>query len=488
MGIQLGEVYQESQQMLADENDREITESMIPQFIAANFPDRAGIPCEKVTEGFGEYDTEIMKQVIQLVGQVQGNVLPVNIYEVLKRMGIPVLTEKQQKQQLEQIAKEAAASQPAPMSPTAKGMQGYNAGVEKTHNGFVYVQPPQRIDLSTSGQGFLADLPDGVPAYGDASVRASMMRLRKAMLERYQEQVGSFVSLLADQTVLHLAQQSMPQQTSQGTSTPVVPSNVPSAVTSTPAAGLSSTSAAGTAASIVGAWQTGRSADLAGATIAAILLAIAIRAARRELKQAHLGAEMLDEGALEQHAQQRASFVVQSIDQTIREEMQTFLETELQKETDPEKVAKDAEARFVDTAETHAERVVLAESLPAYNHGALLALRDAGVGQVMSHDASDGSNQLTDSECRTTNGQVLSVEEAISRSAEEHPRGTLWFSPLSTDHLVVERIDLIPAHLNGNGEAAGYDSDKEVLYVSESVSDEDAQVYTLAVGEMLRLR
>jgi hypothetical protein len=468
MGIQLGEVYQESQQMLADENDREINDHMIPQFIASNFPEYAGIPCEKVTEGFGEYDTEIMKQVIQLVGQVQGNVLPVNIYEVLKRMGIPVLTEKQQKQQLEQIAKEAAAMQPAQMPPSKVGMQGYNSGVEKTQNGFIYVQPPQRIDLSTSGQGFLAELPDGVPAYGDASVRASMMRLRKVMLERYKEQVSSFVSML-DQTVLHLAQQSMSQHMA-----------LP--------AGLSAIAAAGTAASVVGAWQTGRSADLAATTIAAILLAIAIRAARRELKQAHLGAEVVDEGVLAQHAQQRASFVVQSIDETIRAEMQTFLEQELQKETDSAKVAKDAEERFADTAETHSERVVLAEALPAYNHGALFAFRDAGVGQVQAHDASDGRDQLTDSECRRINGEVLSVDEAISRAAEEHIRGTLWFSPLSTDHLVVERVPMVPVHLNGHGELAGYDSDKEVLYVSESVSDEDAQVYALAVGEMLRLR
>jgi hypothetical protein len=425
-----------------------------------------------------------MKQIVQLVGQVKGSVLPVDIREMFRQAGIPLMSEKQQKQQEQEIAKEAEAMQPSPMAPTPRGMQGYNAGVEKTPQGYsVYVQPPQRIDLSTSHQGFLAELPS-VPAYGDASVRASMMRLRKMMLDRYQEQIASFVEHLRSATSLHLAQQSnqgsqQARAAQQGAQTPAQPA----------VSGLSPAQAQGVAGASVSAWRGQQGVPVIGVALAAILLAIAVRAAKRELKAAHLDTGPDYESSLRLWADQRASFVLDSIDKTIDGEMTNFLGSELQRETDPSLVADAAQERFADTAQTHADRVVLSEVLPSYNFGMLTALRDAGVSQVQAHDASDGRDQLTDSECRRDDGQVFSVEEALDRSAQEHPHGTLYWTVLSTDNLRVERVERLPTHLNGKpDQIAAYDAEAEVIYLSMDASEDHAREAMLAMGEVLRIR
>jgi len=473
VATQLGELYQEAAELLAEENDREINEHFIPQFIQANFPDRADTPCTKETLGFGQQDAETLKQIIQLVGQVKGEVLPVDIRELFRQMGLPLMSEQQQKRMEQQIAKEAEASQPPPGAPARVGMQGYNSGVEKTPQGFArYVQPPQRIDLSTSHQGFLSDLPD-VPAYKDAAIRASMMKLRKMFLERYKSQVDSFAEHLRQRTTLKLAQQA---QTSQPQQPP--PQNQ----------GLSAAQAAGVASTIVASWLALQAVDETAGGIQDLLYGIAARAAARELKSANLTADV-DPATLQSWASRRSQFVVGSADSTLRGEFTTFLTDQLQRSTDPDAVAKAAEERFGETPVTHADRVVLAESLPAYNLGALTALRDAGVSQVQAHDASDGRDELTDATCRQRDGQVMSVADALAEAQEEHPAGTLYFTALSTDDLQVQVVESFE-NLSPDGDEtllARYDADHERLYILEQANDEQRREFALAVGGVLAL-
>jgi hypothetical protein len=470
VATQLGELYQESQQQLADENDEEINSHMIPQFIATNFPDRAGIPCKKVTTGFGSQDTDLMKQIITLVGQVKGETLPVDIREMFRQLEIPLLTEQQQKQQEEQIAKEAAASMPAVAPPEKTGMQGYNSGVEKTPDGTAfYYRGPETINLDAYYHGdagsLLGNLPD-VPAYKDASIRASMMKLRKIFLDRYKQQVTSFAQHLRERTTLRLA-----QQAAQGDKK-----------------GLAAGTAAGVAASLVGSWSGDQDVDSSQNDTKAILMAIAARAGKRELKVVNLSGDVFDPTTLAPWAASRAAFVVGSVDSTLTNELTTFLTDELQRDTDPESVAAAVEARFEDTAQTHAERVVKTETLPAYNVGALTAFKDAGVSQVQARDASDGMDQLTDAACKARDSKVFSVEQALKE--EDHPNGTLYWVPLTTDNLTVERVESFPTHLHLNGDGdllAHLDADSETLFLLEGVTDDQEREYRLAVGSVLAL-
>ena len=225
IATQLGEVYQESQQLLLDGWDAYVSDHMFPQFIAANFPDKIGTPCRRVSSGLGAIDEQLRQTVLTLIGQVRGNVLPVDMRTLLAQSGIPLLNEAQMKQEMKNIAELSAAAGPPVTPPSGQGLQGYNAGVERV--GVVrtpmgeryetrYFQPPQRILLAES-DGFMNELPD-TPHYRDAGVRSAIVRLRRLFVERYSEQYASFAKFLEAQPTLHLADatQPAPQGVSQG--------------------------------------------------------------------------------------------------------------------------------------------------------------------------------------------------------------------------------------------------------------------------------
>lgn len=483
VATQLGELYQESTVLLAQDNDDEINKHFIPQFIEANFPDRAGIPCTKESIGFGQQDAETVKQILQLVGQVKGEVLPVDIREMLRQMGIPLMSEEQQKVAEEQIAKEAAASMPPEGPPQRVGMQGYNSGIGRTQQGTsFYYAGPQRIDLDTFHHGdsgsFLGALPS-VPAYKDASIRSSMMKLRKLMLDRYQEQLDSFVEHLRTRTTLRLAQQTIEQATPETTTQQPQDNSH---------AGLVAAAAAGVAGTMVSTWVATQAVDDSSSVVSGLLFALAQRGGLRELRAANLAADFLEPTEIRSWANRRAEFVVGSVDSTLQGELTTFLTNQLQRDADPDKVAQAAEDRFADTPVTHADRIVLAETLPAYNYGQLTALHSAGVTQVQAHDASDGRDQLTDAECRQRDGEVMNVMDALVEAQGEHPAGTLYFTPLSTDHFRVDLVANWPEGFAVEGDMlASYDPASERLVVLDSASEEQAREFKLAVGRALTL-
>lgn len=462
------EVFDESQQLLADEHDYEINEVMIPQFIAANFPEKVGTPCKKITRGFGSADTEIVKQLLQLIGQTKGIVLPVDTRQLLREANIPLLTTQQQKVMEEKVAKEAEAMQPPVMNPEKTGMQGYNAGVTKTPLGNVYVAPPQLINLeSKPHQDFLRALPEITP-FEDAAVRASAVRLRKTFLTRYEKQIKSFTEHLKDHTPLQLAQ---PQQEPEEQEFK----------------GMLPSVAVAAATAIVASWFAQQPEDKTLNLMTAIVMKIVGRAGERELHLAHLDPDSFDKDGTKDWVDGYVSRSMSSIDKTIQKEMVDFLSDELQKTVDPAKIVEDAENHFSDTSETHAERVARATTRDSYNYGMLAAGKDAGVEQVQAHDASDGDDPDTDPKCVERNGKIYPIEMALQE--EEHPYGTLHWSYLSTEKLSIQKIAEFPLNLEvPQGSRAAYDDENEVLYVVDDVTDAEESEYALTIGSRLTLR
>lgn len=473
------EVFEESQQVIADEHDYEINEHLIPQFIAANFPEKIGTPCRKVTRGFGQADTEIIKQLIQLVGQTKGYTLPVDVRELLRQANIPLLTEQQQHILEEKIAKEAEKMQPPAMAPEKVGMQGYNSGVTKTPLGNVYVQPPQRIDLSlTAVTDYMSSLPD-IPPYKDQTVRAMLLRTRKLFSDRYRKQIKGFTSHLKTETQTHLslAQENAPAPPEDVT-TPQVEQTE----------GLGSSLAAATATGIVNAWMAKEIVGKVPELFSDIVGKIVARAGQRELHLAALDTSMYDVGATQAWVDQYVAESMSSIDETLRKEFVTFLANELEKTTDARKIAGAVEDHFEDTAATHASRVARAATRDAYNFGMLSAGKDAGISQVQAHDASDGDNPDTDPRCVERNGQVMSIEEALGQ--QEHPNGTLYWTYLTTTDFSIERVDELPVHLGEHAAdiSAAFDDETETLYVLQDATPEQEGEFALAVGGRLILR
>lgn len=492
VATQLGEVYQESQQLLADRYDRQTNEDMVRQFIEVNFPDRAGTPCRKVTKGLGAIDAQILQQVLTLVGQVRGNFLPVNMRKLLEQMGLPLLSKKEWEQEMKDISKLASISGasapggpfggappagPSPTEPTKRGTQGYNAGVERTATGEArYFQPRQRIVLADS-DGFMNSLPD-TPHYTDVGVRSAIVRLRRLLVDRYGEQYDSLASYLESQPALFLAAE---------------------APTQAAPAQLSQQDAQRVSTRLIEAWAAVHAAGVVGSPIEAmgdaasvpakmggLLAKIALAGGAGTLKGARLDAEDFGAGVLQPWVAQRVGTSLNSIDDTVRTEAQGWLEGQLQESIDPTAVAAAAREHFADFAQTHADRVARTEGVVAYNRGSLTALHLAGVAQVQAHDASDGTDHLTDKECQQRNGKIYSVEDAMN--VQEHPNGSLFWVPLTTEKLSVVRVDAIPAELNGHGESVAYDERTETLYLLSDVDEDQERVLLHILGDQIAYR
>lgn len=473
MATSLANVHEESQQPLAAEYDGYINDHWIPQFIASNFPEKIGTPCRKETRTMGQADNQTLSQVLQLIGQVRGEVIPVDVRALLKQLNVPLLNPVQMEAEIAGISKLQQIMGPPETPPEKVGTQGYNAGVMKTGKGNFYYQPSERILLAES-DGFMNSLPD-TQHFKGAGVRSALIRLRRILLERYDGQYKSFVEFLTKQPTLHLAQSGNGQKS-----------------------GLDEQQAKASAAAIISAWAASQAPGAVGAAgvvtasgvgkqIAALTSKIAVDGGKGSLKGSRLAAEDFGPGVLETWVNDRVKLALNSIDDTVRTEAREWLSDELQQSVNPDQVAKAAREQFDSFPASHADRAARTECTEAFNAGSLEAFDRAGVSQVQVHDASDGANELTDSICRERNGRVVSVQDA-KQLYLAHPNCTLGFSPLTTEKLSVERVSRLPEHLAKEGKHVAYDEHAETLYLTEQIDCQQEQIVLLMLGEQLSLR
>ena len=404
ISAQMGEIYQESQQILSSEYDEYKNKYFIPEFIAANFPDKINIPCKAVTRAYGTQNTELVKQILTLIGQKNPENLPVDVRELLRQQGIPLNSEAQEKKLAEKRKESEENALPPVMSPTKKeGVSGYNAGVEKTQTGeHVYFQPGGQIYLAESvdQSGFLESLPK-IPPYEDAVVRTASLKMKNMLVDRYRSQVKSLANQIRNKTILKLA------QIEENPSKP----------------GMSKGAAKIAAAGAVAAWVHDQHVSYipAATKLKEILGRVMVAAGRRELKSANLDSSVFKPDRVQKWIDDYADEKLKLMDHTMQDEVKIFLDNQLQENSHPDTVAQMLEDHFVELPETHAVRAVRAQVRDAYNRGMLQAGIDAGIDQVMAHDASNGNNPDTDPKCVLRNGKVFNLSDAINET--EHPNG-----------------------------------------------------------------
>ena len=206
VATQMGEIYRESQQYLIDDYDNYKNRDLVPEFIASAFPDKVNIPCVIKTNSLGTQDSELVKQLITLVGQKNPEELHANIDDLLRQQQIPLESSSEINAKLKRHAEMAAKQKPGQNE--KGGIQGENAGIEKTETGeSIYVTPRMKLNLASgSHQDFLSSLPD-IPPFKDAAVRSASLRLRKLMLDRYKKQINSFAELIKNRAVIKLAEE-----------------------------------------------------------------------------------------------------------------------------------------------------------------------------------------------------------------------------------------------------------------------------------------
>lgn len=153
-----GDIFQAAQSVVMQEIDDHINRYMIPQLLEANFGP-GGATCEKITTGFDPQDLDTMRTIITAVANKEGVFdLPVDMRELLERLGLPLLSHaaserdfEQRLERMEKIQPILAPPAPEPTAPTT-GTAGVNAEGK-------YYRGQERIDLS----GWIIERVDELP-------------------------------------------------------------------------------------------------------------------------------------------------------------------------------------------------------------------------------------------------------------------------------------------------------------------------------------
>jgi hypothetical protein len=114
---------------------------------------------------------------------------------------------------------------------------------------------------------------------------------------------------------------------------------------------------------------------------------------------------------------------VKGITDTTKETLKDLVDVQTQAGLSPAQLARLIVEQGITDSKSRAETIAITESATAYNHGALLAYKDAGVGEVTVLDG-DG-----DAQCAAAHGQRWTVEKAQG-NAIAHPRCRRAFAPV----------------------------------------------------------
>jgi hypothetical protein len=455
---QMGDVFFESQAVLMSEIDDHLNRFVIPQLIEANFG--PGIHVEKITKGFSSQDVELAKQIITLVGQADPNQLEVDLREILDQCGIPLLSPEQLKKKQEELAEQAAAAQPPPVAP-----QGRSAGVNQW--GFYY-DAPEKIDLA---------MPDKLPRtrhYEDGEILYLMSTLREDWRQYWHEQYHEFANLVEQQQNVMLAEDDEYFPAVPPPGTPFQPPKPPVPKKFTPK-------------EILDKWlQTPEQLAAIARRVAGFIRSVMDVAGKRELGRVKLADVEWDQDRPEvvQWSSQRAAELVKGVSETTRQELRKFLSAEIDKVQSPVDIAENIRKHFGEWPTWKADRLARTEAMMAYNQATLLAYQAAGVKKVKAHDAA--VPQQSDPHCIQRDGRVFTIAQAFKEQQDEHPNGTLFWSPVVTLNPLALSFEYVSDFMFEGRPAVGYYDDiEQKMFLDEHISDEDAKLLFMAAGEAI---
>lgn len=453
VAAEMGEMFTQSQSNLMAEIDDHINRFVLPQIVFANFPEFQG-RVEKITSGFAQEDTDFLKQIVQLIGEHHPAELGVDIPTAMDKLGLPLMTPQQRLEQRQRLADERSPADPA----VAEPIRGRQVGVVEEGDALFYQQPGEAFALSLDSE-FLEGLPDS-EHYRDKRVRQLTAQMRRIWKRYLREQFDSFHDHLSQQR-LEFAED---PEAEEGAGAEV-------------AAGLSAVVAAREASRIVSAWTLpGRAAKAAFDSTFAVLKKVFGRAADVELSKISASADVAFDG----EAAERSDFVFASNERTMRGQLQEHLARELEAGRELDEIADDFRDHFRDHEEWQSRRVARSEVKDAYNAATLLAGKQVGVETVQAADASEGTDQHTDDECKDRDGKIYAIDDAIR--VDDHPNGTLFWRLIPKNTLSVVADDrLLPDNV-----MACYDHDSRVLSFHPDLPVDERRAYSVALVDRLR--
>ncbi len=437
----LGDAFQESQAVLMAELDAHLNQYVIPQLVQHNFPEFKG-EATKVSKGFGSEDMELAKALIQLIGQADPNKLEVDTRPLLENLGIPLkspdMVEAEAQKALQDAIAQAAAAQP----PEVETKPGQAGTTKSSSTGFnTYVQPRERIYLAEDP--FAAGLPKSAH-YEDEDILRTTRETRFMWKSKFADAYEDFVQ--------YLRQEGFSEKEDDD--------------------------ADKVADDVVKGWSWDWN-NLVNTTVDNVKRVIR-RAGQVELRKANLTTESWnpnDEAG--NWAEKHGAALVTGIDDTVRNELRTFLAQEIREGKTNQEIADDVREHFSTFPDWKADRLARTETMLAYNFATLYAAKSAGITRVQALDAQKGP---TDPDCERRNGKIFDVNDAFQENLKEHPNGTLSWRLLRSTALSVQKI---PRDEIADSKLAWFDPITDTIYMAEDIAPEQEEKYLDMIGRQL---
>lgn len=533
-------IFKQSEASEMEQIDDEINRFIIPDLIAANFPDR-DVTAKKVTTGFDDADLDTMMEIIRVVGQSDQNALKaVDFQGMLDTIGIPSINHDELVRREEKIKEEIANATPEPLQP----IPGEQAGVDE--EGF-YVQPREKIALAED-TSFISKLPP-TKHYEDEKVLSDARKIRAKWNVAYKDIYEDFATFIQNSDITNLQDMFVDEMFAESLEldAKLVPNKphvknwiekkggLPKYIADIAGdliteRGFSVSHAIATAVSkckewcakgnakackaiaqwekmkihaaeenlieinldedevsklayrIVSRWNYSRNKTkkLTQETKDLIKEVIA-RAGSRELQRIRTtGNWKPDTDSVAAYLEERGSLYVDAIDETVKDELGSFIANEIRSGKSNEQIAQAVREHFSDFPSWKADRLVRSEVRDAYNFATLEAGQQAGVKVVQAKDAQYGD---TDEECMNRDGQFFSIPKALTETLREHPNGTLEWK-LIPDIQSVNEITVEASELD-DGEVAYFDDDTNTIVLSNEATEEEIKEFKTLLGDVL---
>lgn len=417
----------ESQIFAQAELDEAINRYMIPQLADANFPELRDEPARKVTQAFGQDESQLAADLLRSYANSDADKLPIDKPTLMRTFQIPTLEGEELDKWTKDLAARAEASTPPPEQAQPNGPAGV------TDTGFYY-QAPEHIQLAED-EAFLAALPKS-KHYADRAVLAQTRLIRKTWHDTLKAQYEDFADYVAKSDL-----------------------------------SLADDPTGSIAEKIVSGWRFAYTNAVKRTAVA--LAKVLARAAKLELGSSRLKPDDFDPESktVNDWIKDNAAAAMRSIDETTRDQLRTFLANELMAGSDAETISTKIKEHFSSFPDWRADLIAREETKRYYNAGTLFAAESAGVAQVQALDAQAGP---TDSDCMERNGKIYSLSDAWAESEREHVRGTLSF------RLVPGQIPLSFRRSSSNemdGTAARFDQVERAVYLVEGIDEKAASRY-----------
>lgn len=433
--------HKEGTAVTSDEIDEHINRFVIPDIVAANFPEFNG-DVRKVTTGFTEADHQALRDVLQLIGQSDVSALEhVDMREILDILGYPLVSIEEIERREEEAKKAIEDAKPDPIAPTLD-----SAGVDE--QGF-YISARERIVLADETE-FISSLPNS-KHYEDKKIKESAAKLRKTWKNAYSDIYNDFADFLSKLNRADLS--------------------------------LAEDDADKIAQRIVNNWAYSRERiDKLISLSQSEIHRIIRRAAELELE--NIESDVKWQPSKEEIADwldERGALLVKSIDDNIRQELKNFLAEEIRKGTTENELANSVREHFSDFPDWKANRLVRTEIRDSYNFATIAAGEKAGVSVVQAIDAQLGEHR-SDPECIARNGKFFKIKDALKEVIKEHPNGTIGIK--------LTNLKSVPKVVNATEDEdtlAFYNDDINTIILDDSLPYDEKIEYLDQLGDIFEM-